>query len=32
MDNKGVLEFLTESCSLLLKKEQIVNDIKKLGL
>ena len=32
MDTKGVIEFLTESCSLLFKRETIANDLKKLGI
>lgn len=32
IENKGVLEFLAESCSLLFKKENIAHDLRKLGL
>ena len=32
IDNKGVLEFLVESCSLILKKEVIANDLRKMNL
>jgi hypothetical protein len=31
-DSKGVLEFLSESCSLLFKRENIASDLKKLGI
>lgn len=32
LDSKGVIEFLTESCSLLFKRESIAADLKKLGI
>jgi hypothetical protein len=31
-ENKGVLDFLAESASLLLKKDTISNDLKKFGI
>ena len=31
-ESKGVLEFLSESSALLLKKETIANDLKKFGI
>jgi hypothetical protein len=31
-ENKGVLDFLAESASLLLKKDSIANDLKKFGI
>jgi hypothetical protein len=31
-ESKGVLEFLSESAALFLKKESIANDLKKFGI
>lgn len=32
IENKGIVEFLSESCSLLMKRESVAADLRRLGI